>query len=118
MNYFMHRSSDFDHSVKLHRLPMVYAIYTPNFEYVKIGITRSFKQRFLNIQTACPFRLTLWLSIRSPKAVDIEEELHSIFREWNVRGEWFAFTKEALDDVYSYFDLTNKNVREVGRALL
>ena len=118
MNYFPHSASDFDHSVKLHRLPMVYAIYTPNFEYVKIGLTRSFKQRFSNIQTACPFDLTLWLAIRSPRADDIEDELHTTFCQWNVRGEWFAFDDKALDAVYSYFDLTNKNVREVSRALL
>jgi len=118
MNYFPHSASDFDHGVKLHRLPMVYAIYTPNFQYVKIGLTRSFKQRLSNIQTACPFDLTLWLAIRSPRAEEIEEVLHANFCEWNIRGEWFAFTDEALNDVYSFFDLTNKNVREASRALL
>jgi hypothetical protein len=118
MNYFSHNASDFDHSVKLHRLPMVYAISTPDFKYIKIGFTRSFKQRFSNIQTACPFNLTLWLAIRSPKANEIEDVLHANFREWNVRGEWFNFTNEALDNLYKFFDLTNKNVREVSRALL
>jgi hypothetical protein len=118
MNYFSHHVSDFSHGLKLHRLPMVYAIQTPNFEFIKIGITNSFKQRFRNIQTACPFDLSLWLGIRSPKAKEIENQLHTIFCDSNVRGEWFSFTNEDLDNVYSYFDLTNKNVREVSRALL
>jgi hypothetical protein len=118
MEFFSHSASDFNHGVRLHRLPMVYAIHTPNFEYTKIGISRSFKQRFSNIQSSCPFKLTLWLSIMSPKASVIEDVLHANFSEWNVRGEWFAFTNQALNDVYSFFELTNKNVREVSRALL
>ena len=118
MDFYSHRASDFDRGVKLHRLPMVYAIQTPNFEYVKIGVTRSFKQRFSNIQTACPLKLSLWLCIRSTKANEIEDILHEKFCDWNVRGEWFVFTNEALDNVCNFFELTNQNVREVSRALL
>lgn len=118
MNYFPHSASDFDHGVKLPRLPMVYVIGTPYLEVVKIGISRSFKQRFSNIQTACPFNLSLWLGIRSPRPKEIEAVLHEKFSEWNVRGEWFALPDEALDDLAKFFELTNKNVREATRALL
>ena len=118
MEFFSHSAGDFDHGIKVHRLPMVYAINTPNFEFVKIGKSRSFKQRFSNIQTSCPLKLTLWMSIRSPKADEIEDFLHAHFYEWNIRGEWFAFSKEALNDLYDFFQSTNENVREASRALL
>jgi T5orf172 domain len=118
MDFYQHKASDFAYGVKLHQLPMVYAISTSNLDYVKIGVTKSFKQRFSNIQTACPLKLFLWHGIRSPKANEIEHTLHELFCVWNVRGEWFNFSSEALDDVCNFFDLTNKNVREVSRALL
>lgn len=97
---------------------MVYVLITPNFEYIKIGKSTSFKQRLSNIQSGCPFELDLWLSIRTPKADEIESLLHKRLRHINLRGEWFKPQTSHLDELSEFFRSTNANVKEVAHALL
>lgn len=118
MKFFQHSSGDFVASIKIHRLPMVYAIATSDLQYVKFGKTTDFKSRFSNIQTSCPLNLGLWMSIRSPQYNEIELELHRMFAHRNIRGEWFCLDSDEIDGAMDFFELTNKNIREVSHALL
>lgn len=78
---------------------MVYVLSTSDFEYIKIGSTISPKMRFSNIQTACPFKLHLWIGVKTLRIKEVEAELHSRFAEWRVRGEWFRLPPEQLDSL-------------------
>lgn len=118
MEYFPHEFDDFVEKKPISKLPMVYVITTNQFEYIKIGRTKHFKQRMSNLQSGCPFVLALWLSIRTTKDVEIEKYLHNALRHIHLRGEWFEPKVEDLDFLQTFFDLTNKNVKEVAHALL
>lgn len=118
MDYFPHDVGDFADKKPISKLPMVYVLTTRQFEYIKIGRTKHLKQRMRNIQSGCPFALALWLSIRTTKDAEIEKHLHHSMRHVHLRGEWFEPKVEDLDYLLSFFDLTNKNVREVSDALL
>lgn len=118
MKWYQHDPTDFVLKVKRHELPLVYVFATRDFSYIKIGKTKSVKQRLSNIQSGCPFHLHLWAGIRTPKSNEIEMYLHQLFEAQNVRGEWFFLTPLQLDELHEFIDLTNKNVREAIRALL
>lgn len=118
MNYYPHHIGDFDKSTPVSKLPMVYVISTPNFEFIKVGKTASFKSRLSNIQSGCPFPLRLWCAIRTPRAAQIEIELHKRLAHCVSRGEWFAPSATDLDEVLEFCSLTNQNVKEARHALL
>lgn len=118
MDYYQHQISDFTKDIKIRKLPMVYVLSTPDFEFIKVGKTNSPKERFTNIQSGCPFKLILWLAIRTPKEKELEKVIHHRLAHCRVRGEWFAPDTTDLDDLLSFFKLTNANVREVSNALL
>ena len=113
MDYYEHYPSVFEDVESIRKLPVVYALSTHDFAYVKLGMTSSLKQRFINIQTACPFKLFLWLGIRTPIPEQIESYLHKKYKEFRVNGEWFSFRQEQLDELLVFFSKTNKHIREV-----
>ena len=118
MNYFQHFVSDFTPGIRVSKLPMVYIITTGDFQYMKIGKTKSFKQRLNNIQSGCPFKLSLWLSIRTPKSDEIEKFLLKKMSHVNTRGEWFTPGAKDLDYLSGFVNSTNSNIREEYSALL
>ena len=97
---------------------MVYVIATKDFSIIKIGRSSSFKQRFTNIKSACPYDLFLWLSIRTPAPNELEKYLHNRYSHRNMRGEWFKLDDLELDELLAFFTLTNSHIREVKNALL
>lgn len=118
MNYYPHHIGDFDIGTKISQLPMVYALATHDLKYVKVGKTASAKQRFINIQSGCPFNLHLWLAIRTPRPSDIEKDIHRNLSHCQTRGEWFSPQSEDLDYLVDYFRGTNEDVRRARDALL
>jgi len=91
---------------------MVYVLATKDFKFVKIGMTICPKERINNIQSACPFELLLWLSVRTFRMREIESELHSRFSKWRTRGEWFSLPAEQLDELQDRIAELNKMERD------
>lgn len=118
MNYYQHHIGDFNNATRICKLPTVYVLATFDFKYVKIGQSITLKQRINNIQSGCPFTLTLWLSIKTPNPIQIEKFLHKRMAHVHMRGEWFAPKDDDLDYLLDYFKETNKHVKEVRYALL
>ncbi|MEP2742474.1 MAG: GIY-YIG nuclease family protein [Bauldia litoralis] len=56
-------------------------------QFVKIGMTRNVGMRLATLQAASPFELVLLAS--EPGYVQREAELHAMFADLRVRGEWF-----------------------------
>lgn len=113
MSYYKHDPSLFENVSSIRKLPTLYVLSTYDFKYVKIGITTSFKQRFINIQTACPFKLFLWLGMRTPIPSQIESYLHKRYEQFRTNGEWFSFTEKQLDELLAFFTNTNAHISEV-----
>lgn len=118
MNYYPHAQEDFAPGAKISRLPVVYALVTADMAFIKIGKTVAIKQRLINIQSGCPFELSLWLTIRTPKAAEVERAALDLLAHCRTRGEWFSPTGQDLDLISAFFRATNLNVKEAARALL
>ncbi len=119
MNYYQHHIGDFMRdTAKIRSLPMVYALATSDLKLVKIGMTKSPRQRFINIQSACPFEVSLWLGIRTPIPRKVEKDLHKKLEKFKTKGEWFSLSDEMLDGLIEYFNKTNVSVRGAFNALL
>ena len=113
MNDYEHRLGDFSPSAKRRNLPAVYVLATPDFEYIKVGKSTALKQRMINVQSGCPFDLSLWLVIRTPRASEIEAHVHQSLNHCHVRGEWFNPAKRDLDRLVSFFVDTNQHIADV-----
>jgi len=59
---------------------------------VKIGTSAHLEKRMEALQTASSTRLTLALTI--PGGVDLETELHRLFKLYHLSGEWFSYSDE------------------------
>ena len=69
----------------------VYVMEAPKLGKIKIGISEhDVHQRQKSVQTGCPEKIErCWCSRNIPDFIEIEKELHSIFKSKNSSGEWF-----------------------------
>jgi hypothetical protein len=76
---------------------MIYVLRVQNQRkgFLKIGTTETPARRMRDIQTNCPFDLSL-VSLR-PGTIKEEREIHRKLREYKTRGEWFEDTKEVRE---------------------
>lgn len=89
----------------------IYFVREPATRTIKIGFAENPFRRFVALQTACPYELTLIGVIPGGRAG--EAELHRRFKKYRVRGEWFRDAPELLSALY---DLLQLNVAvECGR---
>jgi hypothetical protein len=61
-----------------------------NKVFYKIGIARDVYKRIAQLQTGCPFEVTLVHLIPTTYPQRLEQGLHKIFEHKRLRGEWFA----------------------------
>jgi hypothetical protein len=73
-------------------------------EYTKIGYTADLPKRMSTLQTANPERLELVHKIVIMYAEKVECDLHQMFAEYNVGGEWFKLPTDAIAQVKAMYD--------------
>lgn len=117
MRNFEYTFSDFDEYEKLRDMPMVYVLTTFDFKYTKIGMAKNIKQRMSNIQSGCPFTLSLYLGAHAPNVRDIEKYLHDYFSSKNIRGEWFSLDYDDIDELLNFFSILNREVKKSFKEL-
>ena len=117
MNIYPHEVNDFQYGTKLHKLPMVYVLTSDEFKFIKIGHTKSIRNRLRNIQNGCPYKLYLWYSIFTPRFVEIERYLHERFNHCRFRGEWFSPLEDDIDQLASFFAGTNSHIQGILRGI-
>ena len=60
----------------------------------KIGISICPKSRLIGIQTSLPFDVSLRVVFPVENMIKKERELHSMFKDKNIRGEWFMLDED------------------------
>lgn len=70
----------------------VYLIGSKGREEVKIGISVNPEERLRGLQTSYPYKLEILACISGGKSK--EQELHTKFKSYCLRGEWFKLTPE------------------------
>lgn len=75
--------------------PVVYfvSVDQPDFP-IKIGYATDMKSRLSGLQNSFPFDLIVMATIDGGR--DTERDLHLIYREYRIRGEWFYRTPEIM----------------------
>lgn len=58
---------------------------------LKIGVSNNVKKRMLQLSCGCPGIKCIYESERLMNSFEVEKELHNIFCEYAVGGEWFSF---------------------------
>lgn len=79
-------------------------------DYYKIGITTNIVRRKRELQTGNPIQLLFVCSSFFENAAEFENILHQAFDEYRVKGEWFNFPPEKLEEVIIF--LENGNFKE------
>lgn len=81
---------------------LIYFISEEFGEFIKIGITHDdVILRLKSIQTGNPRDLLILHSFWSEDARNKEKEIHKLFDDLNVKGEWFLKDKEIMDYITS-----------------
>lgn len=65
---------------------------TDDHGHIKIGKADDVSERLLELQTGNPFRLRVLLSVilaSKRDAFSLESELHKMFEDYRLEGEWF-----------------------------
>ncbi len=93
---------------------VIYLIQCVGFPYYKIGISDNTENRLSTLQTGVPFELKLIKSVYVTKAIEAERYLHSLYEAKRVRGEWFNFTDNELDDVIGKYEHLSLFYRMIG----
>ena len=83
-------------------LYVVSFIDTSDNIFYKIGIAKDHRSRLATRQTSIPFDLKIELICYVQNMRNDEKELHQIFKEKRIRGEWFKLDKEDIIIIKKY----------------
>lgn len=73
--------------------------------YVKIGVSGNPRSRCSNLQTACPYKLSVLGEIASPEPFATEARLHERFNAQQKKGEWYNLNTRQKQRLLALCDL-------------
>ena len=79
---------------------IVYFIRVDNTNIYKIGHTRdmpTMKERFIIIRAYNHINLSIYGYIQCNNAIRLENEIHTLLKDHKIRGEWFNFNIDILN---------------------
>ena len=76
-----------------------YIVFDKLSGLTKIGNTRDIKKRLSTLSTS-----NLNLSMLLVESVDIEKELHLLFKDKRVKKEWYDLTREDIKGIQEIFN--------------
>jgi hypothetical protein len=75
-------------------------------EFHKIGVSKKeVNARILSLRTGSPLEIELVKLWRSKEPIALEKALHTHFKEFRIRGEWFRFPEDVLKKLLSIEDI-------------
>ena len=82
---------------------LVYFIHEEGkFNRFKIGYTTNLEERVLSLQTGNPDLLVVYKTFENVIQRK-ETELHQMFVQYHIRGEWFAISTDMIDSIENMF---------------
>lgn len=76
---------------------MIYVIGNREEKVCKIGYSYNPKARLNQLKTAIPYEIELLFSHYG--TVDLEKHLHDKYKSIHIRGEWFKYNDNVLEDI-------------------
>ena len=87
----------------------VYLVHCKETTFYKIGISKNnYGARLSQIQSSCPFEVEMIYVNHSDNYQKLEKNLHNMFKDKWVRGEWFDLDKASLDTAMKYLKDTHQ----------
>jgi len=74
----------------------IYVVQIENFNYYKIGWSLHLFERLSKAQTFLPFEIKPIFGVKVKNVRKKEAQLHKLFKEKRIRGEWFQLSFEDL----------------------
>lgn len=94
-----------DKSVKARRKRAGYVYLLKSASgYYKIGYTDNPTNRMAVFKTKLPFEVEFEALIQTEDMNELEDELHTLYKDKHVNGEWFALTPEDVEYIKSLQD--------------
>ena len=88
------------HFTKTNGQGLVYFIHEEgDFKRFKIGYTTRISERLLSLQTGNPDLLVVYKTIKNVTKKK-ETQLHQLFAQYRIRGEWFAISPDMIDQLF------------------
>jgi len=85
---------------------MLYIINEGNTNKYKIGKTNNIKKRISQLQCGNSNDLYIFLLCKTKDDNYYEIQLHEIFKEYSIRGEWFEFKN--IQNIINYIKKINE----------
>lgn len=94
----------------------VYFIYAPDLhsmghKHVKIGMTANINSRMAQLQTGNSFLLKIHVLLKDKDYVKLESNLHDVFRDRRLIGEWFIIELFEIDQKINALGIAPKIVK-------
>ncbi|MBI1676088.1 GIY-YIG nuclease family protein [Shewanella sp. DW31] len=111
-NKFEMGMGNFEKFILYNKAPRyLYVVRCASSNFYKIGITNDLDKRLQTHQTGCPFELTLVLfsepeleDMYAREIVYLEKFLHSNFKKFHVRGEWYELSYNHISDIIFFLE--------------
>lgn len=75
----------------------LYLIRCNSTDFYKIGLSKTPEERLQELQTGCPYPLTLIYKKAFRKAIKVERLLHKKYRNKRKTGEWFELLATEIE---------------------
>jgi hypothetical protein len=109
------------------KLQEIYLIRLGQTELYKIGVSKNSKKRIKQLQTGCPYQLTIANVYKTVQPYKIESILHSGFvaKKFSptfledfdmLKGEWFTLTLQDVLDFTNRCEQIEKNIQLLKEA--
>lgn len=82
------------------RFGQVYLMGNREYGLVKIGFSNNPEQRLKELQTGCPFPISIFTSFKG--SLKREKQLHHQYKDLRVNGEWFKIEDKLEDFINKY----------------
>jgi len=85
----------------------LYILRATTTDFYKIGFSSNpdhAETRKRNLQTGCPFKLEIVLSVNTFYFRYIEKFLHIVYSSQNTQGEWFELSGTDVDNIKKFVD--------------
>jgi hypothetical protein len=96
----------------------VYVIRMGRKNVFKIGKSNDPRGRMQSLQSASPYKLSLFHVFRADNASAAEEQLHAALHDAKMEGEWFRLTAEQKEALGTIEAFRNKKFLVNGRSLV
>ena len=94
----------------------VYVVNINETNKYKIGFTKNLKARLQAFRTAIPFKLNLIHYVETKHYVSLEKLIHSQFKNYRRKGEWFELNENELaelEEVFSFLSTSSSDFQFV-----